>query len=160
MKLFFVYPQVTKVHIILFPYILYPFQTMAMTGSVLMTVAIALERYYYHDLITLSSVIHLIWSCWYHKPEVGNSNWILVETNLFCLGQYKYHKAKKLHFKFNVLDKMVFLTIRVIKRSILKCFFVTFHQYKFIFRVESLKNVKVLGRLYLARGPGSCSGLP
>jgi hypothetical protein len=31
-------------HIMLFPYILYPFQTMAMTGSVLMTVAIALER--------------------------------------------------------------------------------------------------------------------
>ncbi len=34
----------TQVHVVLFPYIFYPFQTMAMTGSVFMTVAIALER--------------------------------------------------------------------------------------------------------------------
>jgi hypothetical protein len=32
-------------HIILFPYFLYPLLMMAMTGSILMTVAIGLERY-------------------------------------------------------------------------------------------------------------------
>lgn len=31
-------------HVILFPYLLYPMQTIAMTGSILMTVAIAFER--------------------------------------------------------------------------------------------------------------------
>ena len=35
----------TDVHILLFPYFLYPLHMMAMTGSILMTVAIALERY-------------------------------------------------------------------------------------------------------------------
>lgn len=36
---------VSNVHIILFPYLLYPFNQMAITGSIFMTVAIALERY-------------------------------------------------------------------------------------------------------------------
>ena len=35
----------TDPHILLFPYFLYPVHMMAMTGSILMTVAIALERY-------------------------------------------------------------------------------------------------------------------
>ena len=35
----------TDIHILLFPYFLYPLHMMAMTGSILMTVAIALERY-------------------------------------------------------------------------------------------------------------------
>lgn len=35
----------TDAHIILFPYFLYPLHMIAMTGSILMTVAIALERY-------------------------------------------------------------------------------------------------------------------
>ena len=35
----------TDVHSMLFPQFLYPFQSIAMTGSILMTVAIALERY-------------------------------------------------------------------------------------------------------------------
>ncbi|TRY80550.1 hypothetical protein TCAL_10965, partial [Tigriopus californicus] len=35
----------TKSHIILFPYFLYPVQSIAMTGSILLTVTIALERY-------------------------------------------------------------------------------------------------------------------
>lgn len=36
---------VTNLHLILFPYFLYPLHMIAMTGSILMTVAIALERY-------------------------------------------------------------------------------------------------------------------
>ena len=35
----------TSVYIILFPYLLYPLEMIAMTGSILLTVAIALERY-------------------------------------------------------------------------------------------------------------------
>ena len=35
----------TDLHLILLPYFLYPLHSMAMTGSILMTVAIALERY-------------------------------------------------------------------------------------------------------------------
>ncbi len=35
----------TDIHILLFPYFLYPVHMMAMTGSIFMTVAIALERY-------------------------------------------------------------------------------------------------------------------
>ena len=35
----------SNVHIVLFPYFLYPFNQMAITGSIFMTVAIALERY-------------------------------------------------------------------------------------------------------------------
>ena len=35
----------TDVHIILFPYALYPFTQIAITGSIFMTVAIALERF-------------------------------------------------------------------------------------------------------------------
>ncbi len=35
----------TDVHILLFPHVIYPLHMMAMTGSILMTVAIALERY-------------------------------------------------------------------------------------------------------------------
>lgn len=35
----------TQLQLILFPYFLYPLHMMAMTGSILMTVAIALERY-------------------------------------------------------------------------------------------------------------------
>merc|ERR1711953_325383 len=35
----------THTHVILFPYLFYPMQTIAMTGSILMTVAIAFERY-------------------------------------------------------------------------------------------------------------------
>ena len=35
----------TQAHLILLPYFLYPLHMMAMTGSILMTVAIALERY-------------------------------------------------------------------------------------------------------------------
>jgi hypothetical protein len=35
----------TDLHILMFPYFLYPLHMMAMTGSILMTVAIALERY-------------------------------------------------------------------------------------------------------------------
>ena len=34
----------THTHVILFPYLFYPMQTIAMTGSILMTVAIAFER--------------------------------------------------------------------------------------------------------------------
>ena len=34
----------TRVHIVLFPHLLYPLHTIAMTGSILLTVAIALER--------------------------------------------------------------------------------------------------------------------
>ena len=36
---------VTDLHLQLFPYFFYPLHSMAMTGSILMTVAIALERY-------------------------------------------------------------------------------------------------------------------
>ena len=35
----------TQIQIIMFPYFLYPLHMMAMTGSILMTVAIALDRY-------------------------------------------------------------------------------------------------------------------
>jgi hypothetical protein len=35
----------TDIHIILFPYLLYPFNQIAITGSIFMTVAIALERF-------------------------------------------------------------------------------------------------------------------
>ena len=35
----------TDVHIILFPYVLYPFTQIAITGSIFMTIAIALERF-------------------------------------------------------------------------------------------------------------------
>ena len=37
----------TNAHIILFPYFLYPGQSLAMTGSIFIIVAIALERYVY-----------------------------------------------------------------------------------------------------------------
>ena len=37
--------QETHTHVILFPYLFYPMQTIAMTGSILMTVAIAFERW-------------------------------------------------------------------------------------------------------------------
>ncbi len=36
----------TDVHVYMFPYFLYPLHMMAMTGSIVMTVAIALERYW------------------------------------------------------------------------------------------------------------------
>ena len=35
----------TKLHILLFPYLLYPGQMIMMTASIFMTVAIAMERY-------------------------------------------------------------------------------------------------------------------
>jgi hypothetical protein len=35
----------TTVHILLFPYLFYPFISIAVTGSIFMTVAIAFERY-------------------------------------------------------------------------------------------------------------------
>ena len=35
----------TKLHLLLFPYLLYPGQMIVMTASVFMTVAIAMERY-------------------------------------------------------------------------------------------------------------------
>ena len=35
----------TEVHLLLFPYFLFPFLSIAMTASVFMTVGIALERY-------------------------------------------------------------------------------------------------------------------
>ncbi|TRY77346.1 hypothetical protein TCAL_17433 [Tigriopus californicus] len=39
------FDMLSDIHILLFPYFLYPVQMIAMTGSILMTVAIALERY-------------------------------------------------------------------------------------------------------------------
>ena len=36
----------TNVHTIMFPYFLYPVQSVAMSGSIFMTVAISLERYF------------------------------------------------------------------------------------------------------------------
>ena len=35
----------SEAHVVLFPYLLYPVHAIGMTGSVLLTVAIALERY-------------------------------------------------------------------------------------------------------------------
>lgn len=40
------FKMATTVHIILFPYFLYPFQMIAMTASIFMTVAIAMERFF------------------------------------------------------------------------------------------------------------------
>ena len=39
------FDMATKTHIVLFPYLLYPFTQFAFTASIFMTVAIALERY-------------------------------------------------------------------------------------------------------------------
>lgn len=58
----------TDLHLLLFPYFLYPLHSMAMTGSILMTVAIALERYNaVHWPISYSQVntfldIFVVWS--------------------------------------------------------------------------------------------------
>ena len=49
----------TKLHIILFPYLLYPFNQIAITASIFMTVAIALERFIaVHYPLNYSQAMH------------------------------------------------------------------------------------------------------
>ncbi len=67
----------TDLHLLLFPYFLYPLHSMAMTGSILMTVAIALERY---------NAVH--WPISYSQVRLLNkkiSNALCIQCNGGCL---------------------------------------------------------------------------
>ena len=66
----------TDLHLILLPYFLYPLHSMAMTGSILMTVAIALERYNaVHWPISYSQVRKKNTFCWKIFLFLGMSMW-------------------------------------------------------------------------------------
>jgi hypothetical protein len=53
-----VFHLATDVHILLFPYFLYPMQSISMTASIFMTVAVAMERFFVvHYPIGLKLVI-------------------------------------------------------------------------------------------------------
>ena len=62
----------TDIHILLFPYFLYPLHMMAMTGSILMTVAIALERY---------SAVH--WPIAYSQVSVFSIHVSILGTQMY-----------------------------------------------------------------------------
>ena len=73
----------SNLHILLFPYFLYPTAMVAMTGSIFMTVAISLERYF--------AVHHPIGKTYTNK-ELSGILWI-------SYWKIKVKRSNKLHFK-------------------------------------------------------------
>ena len=74
---------VSDVHMLLYPYLLYPLQAISLSASIFMTVAIALERYiaisqpFNHRYVMIYMVLDMFW------PVFNVLNYIKMLTCIF-----------------------------------------------------------------------------
>ena len=101
----------SRFYIILFPYFLYPLEMIAMTGSILLTVAIAIERY---------TAVHYPIS---YRQTMKNANAMkkrvatyLIPVTIICIG-FNVTKFLEMSYVCNDLDKTSRLNVTSINSS-------------------------------------------
>lgn len=91
-----IFDLASDMHIILFPHLLYPFNQVAISGSIFMTVAIAWERYIavhypldYNQVVMKYYFIHCIW------PNIEVNCLLSIDTTfLYCTQYISKQKCK------------------------------------------------------------------